>query len=428
MKILIDDSPLTQSVCGVYRYAACIIPLLIKKLPESSIKLCPIESIIEFHNHQHHFDPFLASSFSKYDKFVSKTYCSIINEINLINKHIKENPNKDKIVAKKIKRELLRLSKSLAKLAFSESKIIKEAIKDIEIYHNLYNCFPDEVKKSNSIKKFITVHDVIPAVRPDLIVNSRKHAFQKQIQQFSELGNKEIIFTVSQFSKDDLCNFNKNVDPSNVYVTHLAAGDIFKKAEEGDIQQIRAQFKIPNDARYILSTLTSDPKKNMPFVVAGFEELLKSENFHDLYLVLFGGLKTADLTIINKLPSNIRNKIILTGYVNDEEMAILHSGALCFCFPSLYEGFGIPVLEAMQCCTPVITSNVSSLPEVAGDAAILIDPLDKDALIQAFLSLYKGPELRQTLIQKGQEQAKKFSWDACTDIMIDVYKAHSRPY
>lgn len=425
MKIFIDNSPLTQSVCGVYRYAASIIPLLVNKLPENSIKLCPIESIIEFHDHQNHFDPFLISSFTQYDKLISKTYCMIINEIKLINKHIKEHPIKDKFVAKKIKRELLRFSKSLTKLAFSESKIIKEAIKDIDIYHNLYNCFPDEIKAANGIKRFITVHDVIPAVRPDLIVNSHKKPFQKQIQQFNKLGNKEIIFTVSQFSKDDLCSFNKNVDPSNVYVTHLAASDIFKKAEEGDIQRTRNKFKIPNGTRYILSTLTSDPKKNMPFVVAGFEELLKSEKFHDLYLVLFGGLRTADLTIINKLPSNIRDKVILTGYVDDEEMAILHSGALCFCFPSLYEGFGIPVLEAMQCGTPVITSNVSSLPEVAGDAAILIDPLDKDALIQAFLTLYKDPELRQTLIQKGQEQAKKFSWDDCVDKMIGVYKAHS---
>lgn len=189
-----------------------------------------------------------------------------------------------------------------------------------------------------------------------------------------------------------------------------------------DIRNLKTKFNIPDTAQYILTTLTSDSKKNMPFVVSAFKEILNAEKFRDLYLVLFGSLKTADLTIINKLPAYIKNKIILPGYVSDEEVAILHSGALCFCFPSLYEGFGIPVLEAMQCGAPVITSNVSSLPEVAGNAALLVDPLNKDDLCQAVINLYNDPDLRQLLSNKGFEQAKKFSWDACVDKMIEVYK------
>lgn len=424
MKILIDNSPLTQAVCGVHRYAACIIPLLIKNLPENTIKLCPIENVIEFHKHNFHFDNSLHYSFNSYDKLVSKIYCIIVDEIGLINKKIKECPSNDWFVSKKTKRELLRLLKELTNIAFHQEKIIKEAIKDIDIYHALYNCFPEEIKGIEKIKKFITVHDVIPAVRPDLLINSNKAPFQKQIQQFKELSNKEIIFTVSEYSKNDLCNFNKNIDPANVHVTPLAASENFKRAAENDIQQIRQKLKIPNHANYVLSTLTSDPKKNMPFVIAAFEELLISEKLDDLYLVLFGSLKTADLSFLNNLPIHIKSKVILPGYVNDEEVSALHSGAFCFCFPSLYEGFGIPVLEAMQCGAPVITSNVSSLPEIAGDAAILIDPLDKDALCQSFLNIYKDPNLRQSLATMGIQQAKKFSWDACVEKMIEGYKRH----
>ncbi|OAI50951.1 hypothetical protein AYO37_00600 [Opitutia bacterium SCGC AG-212-L18] len=425
MKIFIDNSPLTQSVCGVQRYAECIIPRLVGKLPEGSVKLCPVEAIIEFYKYQGYFDESLVSNFNFYDRLVSKAYCHLKDEVNAINKYIKESSVKRGFLQKKVKREGLRFSKDLMKIMFFEKKILREAIKDVDIYHILYNYFPDEIKKSSKIKRFITVHDIIPAVRPDLIVQSKKTPFQKQIQQFKELSNQEVIFTDSEYSKQDLCNFNRNVDPANVHVTLLAASDSFKKASDSEVQQVRIKFKIPNQGRYILSTLTGDPKKNMPRVVAAFEELLDAEKLQDLYLVLFGSLKTADLSVINKLPSRIKDKVILPGYVDDEEVSFLHSGALCFCFPSLYEGFGIPVLEAMQCGAPVITSNVSSLPEVAGDAAILVDPLDTSALCQAFLNLYNDRELCQILSLKGIQHAKSFTWDACVDKMIEVYKAHS---
>ena len=424
MKILIDNSPLTQDVCGIYRYAECIIPRLIKKLPENSIKLCPVETIMEFYKNKQLVDPSLYSGFSKLDKNLSKAYCELKNRMNLINKGIKEGRSQY-ILRDKLERELLRLFKGLVSVIFPENKIIKGATKDIDIYHNLYNYFPDEIKKSKTIKKCITVMDIIPAVRPDLVTNSKKSPFQKQIQQFKELTNEEIIFTISEYSKYDLCNFNKKINPSNVHVTYLAADEKFKPAEKEEIQAVRAKYKIPVAGQYIFSTLTSDPKKNMPFVIKGFEELIRSDNIDDLYLVLSGNIRIANMDVINDLDSDIRSRVILTGYVEDEDVSVLHSGSLCFCFPSLYEGFGIPVLEAMQCGTPVITSNVSSLPEIAGDAAILIDPLDRDALVQAMLNLYKDSNLRKVLSNKGLEQAKKFSWDFCTDKMVEVYKKYS---
>jgi glycosyltransferase involved in cell wall biosynthesis len=117
-----------------------------------------------------------------------------------------------------------------------------------------------------------------------------------------------------------------------------------------------------------------------------------------------------------------QNRVIFTGYVPDEDLSALYSGAKAFIFPSLQEGFGLPILEAMQCGTPVISSNATSLPEVAGEAAILINPYDKDELSQAMLNLLSDEKLRNELTQKGIERAKQFSWSKCAQETVEIYK------
>ena len=117
-----------------------------------------------------------------------------------------------------------------------------------------------------------------------------------------------------------------------------------------------------------------------------------------------------------------KDRIIITGYVPDEDLSAIYSGATAFVFPSLYEGFGLPILEAMQCGTPVISSNSTSLPEVVGDAGILVDPKDQDQLCQAMLDILNDDTLRETLKQKGLERAKQFSWEKCANETVEIYK------
>ncbi|HTP65773.1 MAG TPA: glycosyltransferase family 1 protein, partial [Geobacteraceae bacterium] len=117
-----------------------------------------------------------------------------------------------------------------------------------------------------------------------------------------------------------------------------------------------------------------------------------------------------------------RERVIVTGYVADEDLAALYSGAIAFVYPSLYEGFGLPPLEAMQCGVPVITSNTSSLPEVVGDSGILVDPRDADALCAAMLSLYKDSDRREMLAQSALQRAAEFSWKRCVDETVRAYK------
>jgi glycosyltransferase involved in cell wall biosynthesis len=123
--------------------------------------------------------------------------------------------------------------------------------------------------------------------------------------------------------------------------------------------------------------------------------------------------------VFARLPEKVKEKIIFTGYVEDDDLPFLYSGARCFCYMSIYEGFGLPPLEAMQCGTPVITSNTSSLPEVVGDAGIMLDPHDVEGLVDAFNRVLNNETLRNEMIAKGLEQAKKFSWDQCVEIIVE---------
>jgi glycosyltransferase involved in cell wall biosynthesis len=118
----------------------------------------------------------------------------------------------------------------------------------------------------------------------------------------------------------------------------------------------------------------------------------------------------------------LQERVIFTGRVDDEDLAALYSGALCFTFMSYYEGFGLPPLEAMQCGVPVITSNTSSLPEVVGDAGITVNPKDEDALCQAMLGVYRDEHLRAEMARKSLVQAAKFSWDKCVVQTVQGYQ------
>ena len=120
--------------------------------------------------------------------------------------------------------------------------------------------------------------------------------------------------------------------------------------------------------------------------------------------------------------SAFKSRVIFTGYIPDQDLSAVYSSARAFVFPSLYEGFGLPILEAMQCGTPVITSNRTALPEVAGDAGLLIDPTDSDALCQAMLSLMNDERLNQRLSQKGLERSKQFTWATCAEMTVDLYR------
>jgi glycosyltransferase involved in cell wall biosynthesis len=190
---------------------------------------------------------------------------------------------------------------------------------------------------------------------------------------------------------------------------------------------VRAHYDLAEP--YLLYVGTLHPRKNLVRLVQAFALLLGSvpPGRVNIQLVVAGQkgwLYDEVFAQVRKL--GLTGRVVLTGYVPDADLPALLSGALAFVFPSLYEGFGLPVLEAMACGTPVICSNVSSLPEVAGDAALLVDPLDTESLAEAMAKLVTDEGLRQELVERGLRQMQRFSWRRCARETLDVLEGAGR--
>jgi len=234
------------------------------------------------------------------------------------------------------------------------------------------------------------------------------------------------IHCISHSAKNDLCNYAKGLDCKKIFVAHLAADPalFYPCHDENKIQSVRNKYGIPAGAPYLLSLNTIQPLKNITHSLKCFAKLIAQEGIDDLYFVLAGTKGWSYEDIYRQISGNslIKNRLIVTDYAADEDLAALYSSAMAFIFPSLYEGFGLPPLEAMQCGIPVITSNIPSLIEVVGNAGITVSPSDYDALCQGILDIYRKPSLRGILSEKSINRAKKFGWDKTAEEIISAYE------
>jgi len=201
-----------------------------------------------------------------------------------------------------------------------------------------------------------------------------------------------------------------------IKVVYEAAPEDLKPVKDKKISQ--KLFKKYNlDGDYLLSVATLEPRKNLKRIIEAFK-MLKTKN---LKLVITGKPGWEDLNTLGFKKGN--NNTIFTGYLKKrEDLAALYSQALGLVYPSLYEGFGLPILEAMKCGCPVLTSNISSMPEVAGQAAILVDPLDVEEIARGLSELVNNQDLRKSLAKKGLAQVKKFSWEKTAQETLKVYE------
>lgn len=302
-------------------------------------------------------------------------------------------------------------------------KTYKHIVDSFDCYFSPIYKAPWNVEENGCIKKFIILYDAVPLLFPEIsVASSSKCWFMNLVKQ---INKNDYYFTISECSKNDLIRTIPNLDANKVFIVPLAANSSFYPNPDNKTNQtIREKYNIPHNKKYFLSVCTIDPRKNLVFSVKNFIKFIKKNGIEDLIFVLAGGhwkeLSPEVVSAINEF--GCADKIIQTGYVDEKDLASLYSNAECFVYPSLYEGFGLPPLEAMQCGTPVVTSNTSSLPEVIGDAAIMIDPHDDNALIQAYDRIYYDSVLRKELSQKGIERAKLFSWEKCTDIIVEKIK------
>ncbi|MCB9150111.1 MAG: glycosyltransferase family 4 protein [Caldilineaceae bacterium] len=224
------------------------------------------------------------------------------------------------------------------------------------------------------------------------------------------------ILTISNSSKRDIHEIT-GMDLDRIDVSYLAS--MLDETTKSSFSVSELPATVNSD--YILCVGSALPHKNMQRVLSAFVNL-KHQNAIHHKLVLVGNRKqNAQLLEEAHISHTLSQEIILTGYVSDEELSALYRKATVFVYPSLYEGFGLPILEAMTCGAPVITSNVSSLPEVAGNAAILVDPYSEQEIAQAILTIVHDNSFRQQLITKGIEQAQKFSWEQCAIQTLSTY-------
>ena len=224
------------------------------------------------------------------------------------------------------------------------------------------------------------------------------------------------LITISEFTKNDLIK-KYAVDPNKIIVAHCAVdADKFKKIKL--TSATRKKYRLPNT--YLLYLGTIEPRKNIANLVRAYSKLPK--NIKDQYpLVLAGGGGWNDDEIKQAIDLARQNsEIIQTGYIEEKDIPALYSGAELFLYPSHFEGFGMQILEAMACDTPVLTANNSSLPEVGGESAYYVDDKSIESIKYGIEKLLNEPKLRQDMIRKGRKQIKKFSWQESAQKIIDA--------
>lgn len=262
-------------------------------------------------------------------------------------------------------------------------------------------------------KSIIVVHDLIAFLFPGR--HDRKATFLERLFLKRALRKAQYIICVSENTKKDLLKRFPWVKEKNVTVIHPAASEIFAEGiPDFELSEFSDQKDLPE--KFLLSVSTLEPRKNLATLVHVFQKLEK--DFPDLHLVLVGhaGWHVHDfLSRVEKHP-----KIHLTGYLPEFDLAKMYRLAQAFVFPSLYEGFGIPPLEAMMSGCPVICSNSSSLPEVVGDSALTFSPTDEKMLEKHIRDLLENSTLKETLVGKGKEQAKKFSWKKSAEKLLKL--------
>lgn len=289
------------------------------------------------------------------------------------------------------------------------------------IYHSPFYAIPAEIRDSQRVKKVLTISDLIPVLYPQWFPEGETSVRQV----LDTLPPDAFVTTISEATKVDFCSYT-GFDPARVTPILLAASpDLFYPvADEARTQTVRQKLGL-GEGPYLLSLATLEPRKNIDHLIRCFVRLVEAGELpNDLNLVLVGtkGWKLDALLAEVARNERIRSRLVFTGFVPDTDLAPLYAGALAFAYPSLYEGFGLPPLEAMQCGLPVITSNVSSLPEVVGDAALLVPPTDVDALCQALLTVVHSAAVRADLSAKALVQAKRFSWEKFIHEHVALYK------
>jgi len=307
----------------------------------------------------------------------------------------------------------------ISRISFPSSKFhlwyhigLPRALKkdNVDLYHDTLFLLPFSLPT----KGVITIYDLSGLVLP-------KH-HKSKVTLTSKLIPSAVkrarrIIAISEFTKSEIIRLFPR-SKRKIDVIYGAPSPDFHPYPEHEVEKIRNKYKL--NFKYALFLGTVEPRKNLEMLLDAYSQVY---NIIPHKLVIVGNLGWKFSSIFKKLDEmGIEENVIFTGFIPDTDLPQLFCGAEFFIYPSLYEGFGLPVVESMACGTPVVTSNSSSLPEVAGDAGILIDPNSSESLAKGIFDLANNPELRNKLSQLGIEQARKFTWEKSAKKTIEVYR------
>jgi glycosyltransferase involved in cell wall biosynthesis len=263
----------------------------------------------------------------------------------------------------------------------------------------------------------VAVHDVSYLLFPRLY--ARKHRLLSGVLARHSARRAACVITISECSRRDITRFF-GIPPERIVVTPLAAGSQYRPQPREAIERVRATYDLPD--RYVLAVGTLQPRKNLLRLVEAFRNVASA--VPDVQLALVGRSLWRGSEVERAVArAGLEGRVRFTGYVPDTDLPALYAGAAAFCYPSLYEGFGMPPLEAMACETPVVTSNTSSLPEVVGDAAITVDPTSIGEIATGLRALLTSDALSREYRHRGLAQARRFSWDRTAQLTREVYDA-----
>jgi glycosyltransferase involved in cell wall biosynthesis len=265
-----------------------------------------------------------------------------------------------------------------------------------------------------------TIHDLSFEHLPETFKRRSRAQLRLTVRRTARRATH--LIAPSEFTRRDLVE-TYHVNPDRVSVIPLAAGPRFRPvADAGEVERIKRRYRIEGD--YVLAVGSIQPRKNLVRLIEAYSLLRRGRGSVKLpQLVLVG--KKAWLygeTLRRVEERGVANSVVLTGYVSEADLPALYTGALCFAYPSIFEGFGLPPLEAMSCGTPVLTGDRTSLPEVVGDAALTVDPYDAGAIADALTRLVSDETLRADLSARGLRRARQFDWRDTARMTLEVYR------
>jgi glycosyltransferase involved in cell wall biosynthesis len=269
---------------------------------------------------------------------------------------------------------------------------------------------------SKETKKITVIHD-LSFRHFKKFFSAKSRLWYKLMKPKREIQTSDLVIAVSNYTKNDIAETYK-IPKEKISVVHEGvAGDFYRPVYEKKMDHVVRRYNLPE--KYFLFLSTLEPRKNIENLIKGFIQFKNKHPDNPAKLVIAGSENHKIFSKVNRRP---HPEIIFTGFIDEEDKAVIIKHAECFVYPSFFEGFGLPLLEAMKCETPIITSNTSSMPEIAGGAALFINPDFPDSIAGA-LEKIQEPALKNLLKQKMRQQVVQFTWTKCALETLNLIKA-----